>query len=171
MKKYLTVQEFVDTAATASNITIYTKKFVDGKKRHRCDCMSPVEDLQYDGKRLSWSDSNGDPHFWDAPPNEIMKDITDDGEYFTSCYIDLEEEKDKPIKYSEKIPALERAIAEGEAHIASAPTPKTEEERLALEEGIKELKEIVELAKQELAMMKSSLAFMQSMGADDIEIK
>ncbi len=93
MKKYLTVKEFFKMAAIENNIIIATSKDnLDGRgKIEICKCNSPVENLEYDENSgvLSWSDDDGDPHFDNLKSEDIMKDISDDGEYFTSCYIEI----------------------------------------------------------------------------------
>lgn len=87
MRKYLTVKEFVSLAETSSDIVIYTEK--NGK--FRCKCNTPVTDLEWDKNTgtLSWSDSDGDPHFMLMKENDLMERITDDGVYHTSCFINV----------------------------------------------------------------------------------
>jgi hypothetical protein len=88
--KILTVQEFIDNAMTSKDIVISVKRdYYDGQGAiPRCECKSPVSDLEYNVKTgsLIWDDDNGSGRFSGLKPTDLMEELDGDNGYYTTCY-------------------------------------------------------------------------------------
>jgi hypothetical protein len=82
-REYLTVQDFLKIADTATDIVILTKKYGE----YRCHCLTPVRNLRYDFEKriLQWSDDDGDPTL-NVGLDEKINDINNCGKYSTTVF-------------------------------------------------------------------------------------